>query len=50
MSSPGAKRRRLDSEDEAYYAAYGDLTVHETMLRDSRRTLAYKEGLERCAH
>jgi protein arginine N-methyltransferase 6 len=50
MASPGAKRRRLDSEDAAYYAAYGDLTVHETMLRDSRRTLAYKEGLERCAH
>ena len=32
-------------EDRAYYESYSHFLIHEEMLRDSVRTLAYKEAI-----
>ncbi|XP_033727740.1 protein arginine N-methyltransferase 1-like [Pecten maximus] len=34
----------------AYFTSYGDLSVHELMLKDKPRTLAYKNFIEKNSH
>ena len=38
------------SESDEYFSSYDDLGVHELMLKDRPRTLAYKEFLEKNQH
>ena len=38
------------AENDDYFASYDDLGVHEVMLKDRPRTLAYKNFLEKNKH
>ena len=37
---------KMDGDDADYFDAYDDLSVHELMLKDAPRTLAYKHFVE----
>lgn len=35
-----------EQHDKTYFESYADITVHELMLKDKARTLAYKSAIE----
>jgi predicted RNA methylase len=39
-----------DDFQDAYFKSYGDLSVHQIMLRDQPRVLAYRRFFEENAH
>ena len=52
MSCPGELTPGVGDateEDVTYFSSYEDLDVHELMLKDEPRTLAYKEFIEKNA-
>jgi len=40
-----SQKAEFDAVDKGYFDAYADLAIHETMLRDQVRTLAYKNAI-----
>lgn len=38
------------ASNSAYFTSYGDMSVHELMLKDKPRTLAYKNFIEKNSH
>ena len=50
LPPPGADPAQIQAfHHEQYFAGYAGLAVHQEMLRDEARTLAYKSALEACA-
>ena len=49
-SSPAAPHGRSNSEDDGYFGGYSTRRIHELMLRDRTRTLAYQRFIYSSAH
>lgn len=47
-SQSRVKRPKLSIKDESYFDSYADISIHEEMLADSQRTLAYKDAIFQC--
>lgn len=48
--SPVDGGRKSESPDAAYFSSYGDVKVHELMIKDRPRTMAYKRFTETNKH